>query len=318
MVNSVSIPYAPSGLVNPDSAPSARDLMVTLFGFVWRNQEAYLPSGGLVELMAGFGITSANARATLSRMTRDGLLEVGRSGRNTLYRISDQTVARVESGTRRVLSFGTSDAWDSTWTVVAFSIPEEHREIRNTFRTRLRFEGFAPYYDAMWIAPGRRTDGILGQIRSLGVDNAAVFILPDSDLNVVGRRPLDAWDLEPVIERYAELKDRAEMLHGMSIRGDLNPVSALRERTELLVSFRRVVRLDPELPMDRMPDNWPRLEARDAFIRSFDELAVLAAFRVRQVLQRFDPELAERMGEITATPFSELGRLSPTRSTAAA
>ncbi len=290
--------------------------MVTMFGFVWRNQDSYLPSGALVELMDGFGIGSANARATLSRMTKDGLLELSKSGRNTSYRISDQTVARVESGTRRVLSFGASDTWDGHWTIVAFSIPEEHREIRTTFRTRLRFEGFAPFYDAMWIAPGRRADGILGEIRALGVDNAAVFTMPDTGMVIAGRKPLDAWNLEPVGHRYAELKDRSDLLYELAMRGDLNPVSALRQRTELLVSFRRVVRLDPELPMDMMPDGWPRIEARKAFVRAFDEMAAVASIRVRQVLHRYDPELAERMGKITATPFSELGQISPNRWTA--
>jgi phenylacetic acid degradation operon negative regulatory protein len=309
---------APSGLLDADSAPFARDLMVTLFGFVWRNQEDYLPSAGLVELMGGFGISPANARATLSRMSKDGILELRKSGRYTLYRISDETVNRVESGTRRVLSFGASDTWDGQWTVVAFSIPEEHREIRTTFRTRLRFEGFAPYYDAMWIAPGHRTDGVLAQIHTLGVDNAAVFTIPDQGMDVVGRKPLDSWDLEPVGERYAELKERADVLHGLVMRGDLNPASALRQRTELLISFRRVVRLDPELPMHMMPDGWPRLVARAAFIQAFDELALVAAIRVRQVFQRYDPELGEKMGRITVTPFNELGRVSPSRATVSA
>ena len=307
-----------SSVSEPEPGPFARDLMVTLFGFVWRNQDAFLPSAALVELMSGFGIGAANARATLSRMTRDGILELRKAGRNTLYRISDATVARVESGTRRVLSFGASDAWDGNWTVVAFSIPEEHREIRSAFRTQLRFEGFAPFYDGMWVTPGSRTEGILRQIRALDVDNAAVFIVPDAGINVTGRRPVDAWDLEPVRDRYLELKERADVLHGLVLQGDLNPVSALRQRTELLISFRRTVRLDPELPMHMMPEAWPRHDAREAFIQAFDELALVAAIRVRQVFSRYDPKLGEQMGIITATPFVELGRISPARETASA
>jgi phenylacetic acid degradation operon negative regulatory protein len=259
MVMPKKVQDAPSGLSEPEPGPFARDLMVTLFGFMWRNQDAFLPSAGLVELMSGFGIGPANARATLSRMTRDGLLELRKSGRYTLYRISDETVARVESGTRRVLSFGSSDSWDGNWTMVAFSIPEEHREIRSAFRTQLRFEGFAPFYDGMWITPGSRTEGILGQIKALDVDNAAVFTVPHTDIEVMGRQPLDAWDLEPVRDRYLDLKDRADTVHGLAMQGDLNPASALRQRTELLISFRRTVRLDPELPMSMMPAGWPRL-----------------------------------------------------------
>lgn len=313
MVMLDKVQSASSGLLEPEPAPFARDLMVTLFGFVWRNQDAFLPSAALVELMKGFETSTANTRAMLSRMTREGILELRKSGRNTLYRISDETVARVEPGTRRVLSFGASDEWDGNWTVVAFSIPEEHREIRPAFRSQLRFEGFAPYYDGMWITPGCRTEGILRQIRALDVDNAAVFTVPDAGLDVIGRRPLDAWDLEPVRDRYLELRDRSEALHALVLRGDLNPVSALRQRTELLISFRRTVRLDPELPMRMMPKDWPRLVAREAFVRTFDELALLAAIRVRQVFDRYDPELGERMGGITATPFIELGRISATR-----
>jgi phenylacetic acid degradation operon negative regulatory protein len=302
-----------SGVPDAEPGPFARDLMVTLFGFVWRNPGAFLPSAALVELMGGFGVGPANARATLSRMARDGILELRRSGRYTLYRISDETVARVESGTKRVLSFGASDSWDGNWTMVAFSIPEEHREIRSAFRTQLRFEGFAPYYDGMWITPGCRTEGILGQIRALNVDHAAVFTVPHADIEIIGRKPLDAWDLDPVRERYLDLKERSDALHALSMQGDMNPASALRQRTELLISFRRTVRMDPELPLSMMPSDWPRFYAREAFMEAFDELAVLAAIRVRQVFGRYDPELGERMAALTEVPFAELGRVSPAR-----
>jgi phenylacetic acid degradation operon negative regulatory protein len=52
--------------------------------------------------------------------------------------------------------------------------------------------------------------------------------------------------------------------------------------------------LDPDLPAELLPSAWPRAQARELFIGCYDLLGPLAAQRVRQIIARYSPELADR------------------------
>ena len=52
--------------------------------------------------------------------------------------------------------------------------------------------------------------------------------------------------------------------------------------------------LDPDLPAELLPPAWPRASARELFIGCYDLLGPLAALRVRQIITRYSPELADR------------------------
>ena len=304
-------------MATPNPAPhpvqvriSARNMLVTIFGYTWRHWHDHLPSGALVELMGDFGVSPANARATLSRMAREGLLESAKSGRNTFYRVAGGTVARVGTGTRRIASYGDVGAWDGTWTVVLYSIPEERRDSRAGFRDQLRREGFAPFYDGAWIAPGRRSAAALRAVEDLGVPQATVFPVSDADLAAVGRAPLESWDLDAIGGQLRELRDRSDAVR-LRAGGGMDPAAALVERTVLMARYRDVLAADPGLPPAMMPPGWPRGEARAAFGKAFDALAPLAEARVREVLGRYGESLPAKVEAITTAELAEVGELGP-------
>lgn len=66
--------------------------------------------------------------------------------------------------------------------------------------------------------------------------------------------------------------------------------------------------LDPDLPAELLPGGWPRASARELFIACYDLLGPLAALRVRQIITRYSPELADRAAyhsselELSAAP----------------
>ncbi|HEY9524217.1 MAG TPA: hypothetical protein VIR33_13325, partial [Thermopolyspora sp.] len=139
----------------PETRP--QHLLLTLLGDYWYQREGSIPSTALVGLLAEFDVTEQNARAALSRLARRGLLASVRQGRATRYRLTPQAHATLAEGTDRIFGFGhRAHTWDGTWTCVSFSVPESMRSTRTTLRTRLRWLGFAPLYDAAWFAPGDR------------------------------------------------------------------------------------------------------------------------------------------------------------------
>jgi phenylacetic acid degradation operon negative regulatory protein len=65
-------------------------------------------------------------------------------------------------------------------------------------------------------------------------------------------------------------------------------------RTRVMDEWRAFPGLDPDLPAELLPSAWPRARARELFIGCYDLLGPLAAQRVRQIIARYGPELADR------------------------
>jgi phenylacetic acid degradation operon negative regulatory protein len=75
-------------------------------------------------------------------------------------------------------------------------------------------------------------------------------------------------------------------------RGLIGTAEALTARTALMDSWRNLPGLDPELPTELLPPDWPRAQAREIFIELYDGLAELAEARVRQIVSTYDAALA--------------------------
>src|SRR6201987_5109280 len=159
MSSSMSAELADPAPPGPWTSPGAAAqrpprLLLTLLGASgWQRPEP-LPSAAIVALLAEFGVSDSAARAALSRLTRNGLLLTSRHGRRTYLHLSARAADVLDDGGRRIFSFGRRPApWDGMWSLVAFSIPEEHRAARDELRKALRWLGFAPLYDGLWVSP---------------------------------------------------------------------------------------------------------------------------------------------------------------------
>lgn len=270
-------------------------LLLTLLGDYWWRRTEPLPSAGLVALLGEFGVSDSAARAALSRLTRNGLLVASKQGRRTSHRLSDRAAAVLDEGARRIFSFGRSARpWDGMWSIVAFSVPESDRSARHALRERLRWLGFAPLYDGLWVAPWDHADEVVAQLANLGITTATVFRAATVPGRATGRRPSHAWDLDDLHRRYQEFITAAADLAARIQAGAVSPVDALIARTYIMDQWRAFPALDPELPEELLPSQWPRARARELFITAYDLLGPLAAHRVRQILARHAPDLAPK------------------------
>jgi phenylacetic acid degradation operon negative regulatory protein len=272
-------------------------LLVTLLGDYWFGDSEQLPSAALVDLLAEFSISPTSARAALGRLTRRGLLQSSKVGRRTFYGLTPLAERVLNEGLGRILSFGSEsgEAWDGTWLVVAFSVPEDQRDVRHSLRSRLRWQGFAPLYDGVWVSPHSENAEVEAIMSDLGVETATVLrstaVYPPSG----GRgHPLAAWDLEELRATYERFIDEFSPLLDRIRRGQVTASEALLARTSVMDTWRRFPNLDPELPSGVLPDRWPRRQSREIFTEVYDKLGPLAEFRMRQVIAAHSPELAQR------------------------
>ena len=279
-------------------------LIITLFGDYWWGNTEHLPSAGLVALVSEFDISATSARAALSRLGRRGLLVSSKAGRRTFYGPTPRTEQVMREGADRIFSFGVDDAepWDGTWLVVAFSVPEEQRDVRHALRMRLRWLGFAALYDGVWVSPRADAGATEQAIRDCGVQQASIFkaaSLYSAAGAGPGRHPLSAWNLDELRRSYDEFIERFEPVYERVVTGEIRAWEALVERTAIMDTWRAFPALDPDLPAEILPEGWPRQRAHEIFAQVYDSLGPLAEARFRQIISRYSPELAGHAHHLT-------------------
>lgn len=291
-----------------EEAPRAEPqlLLTSLLGDHWYWRDEHIPSAALVRLLAEFGIGPDNARAAMRRLVARGLLTTSRSGRTTAYGIPPRTAEVIIERIHRMLTFGTAPAWDGHWTLVAFSVPEHDREVRTALRSRLRVLGFAMLYDGMWVSPhdlGAAATALLGE---LGVERGTVLRAARVPGGPLGGDPVRAFDLDGLARRYSAFATRWRAVRDRLAAGPVEPGEALRIRTELRVEWRDFPELDPGMPVELLPADWPRALAQQVFTDLYDHLGPPAEQRFRAVLALSDPALAELASHHDSRSIDEL------------
>jgi phenylacetic acid degradation operon negative regulatory protein len=297
---------APASSEEPGAiAARPQHLLLTLLGDYWYPRSDELPSTALVALLGEFGVSEANARAALSRLSRRGLLASRRDGRRTSYWLTPAGLRVLREGTLRIFTFGTRPReWDGRWTVVAFSIPEDNRGLRSTLRTRLAWLGFAAPFDALWMSPGDREGEAAALLAELAVHTATIVVGKVSQLAPLD--PARAWDLDGLAASYAAFASRFARVAARVAAGDLAPAEALIHRTAVIDVWRNFPAVDPELPDGLLPRGWPREQARATFTAIYDGLGQAAARRVADVFSTCSPDQSSKVSFHTSANALDL------------
>jgi phenylacetic acid degradation operon negative regulatory protein len=291
-VSSVDVPPGSVALPLSRSARPPR-LLLTLLGDYWWQRNESLPSAALVSLLGEFAIGDAAARAALSRLVHNGLLVRSKLGRQTFHGLTERTDQILDDGARRLFSFGLEQPpWDGQWSAIAFSIPEQDRRLRHTLRDRLRWLGFAPLYDGLWVSPRDSLGDAVELLAELSVTTATAFRAQTIDGTPNDGLPQRAWDLTALREQYERFIAELEPLQQSLADLGMAPEQALIARTRAMDSWRAFRALDPELPALVLPANWPQARARQLFVDTYDALGPAAEQRVRSIIARHAPELA--------------------------
>ncbi len=246
-----------------------RSLLFTIFGdmVVPRGREVWI--GSLIRLMQEFGVTPEATRVAVSRMAQQGWLSTRRVGQRSYYALTAKGIRRIESGARRV--YTEQQPWDSQWRILAYTIPEENRPLRDQLRRELAWLGFAPLSTGTWITPQPVDRQALDMIEGAQLDDfvelfTARYSGPRDDGALVRR----CWNLEDISRRYNEFLVmyqpklelvRQQLRHGVPVQDSVCFV----ERTLLVHEFRKFLHVDPGLPQELLQSDWAGSLAQLAF-----------------------------------------------------
>jgi phenylacetic acid degradation operon negative regulatory protein len=241
---------------------SAKSVLLTVLG------EFVLPAGGeawtvsLVDRLGELGIEEKNARQALARLGAQQVVEPERHGRRTRWSLTDEGRQLLESGAERIYRFGAPHPWDGRWLVLSVEVPDRPRQLRVRVRRQLEFAGFGFVRHDLAVAPGvERADAARTVLADHGVADALTFVAtPVGELamdELVGR----AWQLDELATSYRRFV--AAFARVRPTRG----VEAFVALTRLVHAWRRFPFLDPELPAQLLPADWPGFVAK----RTFDD-----------------------------------------------
>ncbi|MCW4465145.1 PaaX family transcriptional regulator [Glutamicibacter sp. MNS18] len=273
----------------PQKGGNTQHLLVTMLGEFWRHTEMWLPARAVKQLAADLDISQSAVAAALSRLTGRGVLEQSGGGRSSKYRFTPDALARLEAGFEQFSSFGDPTRhWDRKWTATAFTIPETSRDLRESFRSRLRWLGFAPLYGALWVSPHDRTADVVAACRGFGLDDYLVFRMNEDELH--GRYPGEAWNLDQAPERYLDFIETYKPLLPQADQPGFTDVEAFRIRVQVMDLWRAFPWDDPDLPIEILPAQWPLAPAREIFVGLHTQLAKSAQAHLETVLGLLCPE----------------------------
>jgi|SRR5262245_48513957 len=290
-------------------AAQPRALIVTIYGLYARGGDGisesdpgqpnsgaadsagWLPVWMLVRLLAELDVDEPAVRSAISRLKRRGLLVAERRSGVAGYGLSESGDATLAEGDARIFAPAEPRLADG-WVLAVFSVPEHERAKRHTLRTQLAALGFGACAPGVWVAPSHRYELTAASLRRRDlapyVDLFRAEYLAFGDIAEHARR---WWDLDAVRAAYVDFADaygngardgtrRRRASHGP---GD---AAAFAAWVRALTAWRRLPYLDPGLPVELLPADWPATAARATFATLQANLAEPARHFVAAVRRR--------------------------------
>ncbi|HET9894182.1 MAG TPA: PaaX family transcriptional regulator C-terminal domain-containing protein [Streptosporangiaceae bacterium] len=241
---------------------SARSLLLTILGEYVLPRDQPVWTGTLVAALGLFGVAEKTARQALARTAAEGWIASSRHGRLARWQLTPAGQRLLTDGAQRIYSFGQDGpAWDGQWLIVLVHAPDLNRQARHKIRTQLTWAGFGALPGGVWVCPDPGQEAEASRILDeLGLAaNAMSFTARYGAIGAQQDIARRAWDLRAVEARYAEF-----IAEFTPLRPRTN-AETLAAQTLLVHQWRRFPFLDPRLPRDLLPPDWPGGEAAALF-----------------------------------------------------
>jgi len=239
---------AVADLVEPSRALTARSVLASaLLGAT----EPTLPSAALVTTAALFGISSGAARTCLWRMVANGELTAD-GGTYSLAGPLLERRRRVDHAARP--AYVSERPWDGTWELAVVAAGGRPALDRLDLRRAATALHLAELREGTWIRPDNLAPDRLPSCRAVIADQCVQFRDAHTDLgaeHITALFDLDAW-----------ATSARRLIAAIDDELDAGPpqqagTEVLTFRFLLSVAVVRHLQLDPHLPVQLLPPDWP-------------------------------------------------------------
>jgi ring-1,2-phenylacetyl-CoA epoxidase subunit PaaA len=245
-----------------DPLGSARSVLLTILGDVALPTGGAIWLGALTELAGDLGIAPPATRQALRRLVAQELVVPRRHGRLARYELTAHGRRRLEEAAERIYLRRPLE-WDGRWRILSWTTAPGGR--RDALRRELRWLGYGELDDGTWLCPwdlGARLDAVLARhdagrtVRSFTAD------LAGDDRELADQ----AYDLGRLRSEHRAFLDHLDDLP--AITPDDGRAALLR-RLALVHRWRKLLFLDPGLPVPLLPADWLGDRAGQAFLDAY-------------------------------------------------
>ena len=246
---------------------------MTLYGLYGRDEHNWLSVSSVVRLLGDLGVDSAGVRSSISRLKRRGILVADRLGGAAGYGLSARAREILAEGDRRIFHRRVATLKDG-WVLAVFSVPETQRSRRHTLRSRLSWLGFGSVAPGVWIAPAHLADETRDVLTELGLAGYVdLFTARAVDAVNLAADVARWWNLERIRTAYAGYIEAWQpVASAWQRRRRVDVEQAFVDYVQTLTGWRRLPYLDPGLPAELLPPDWPAGEAAEVFLGLHDRL----------------------------------------------
>ncbi len=230
-------------------------LIVTIFGdVVMRQGRDRAPgpvwTGHLLDLLERLGVEPGLVRTSLSRLVSGGVLIRAKAGRNTFYRLADDSAAAFAQAAETIYGRRPLLPAGRLHLIVIDRVAD-----RKAARESLEMQGVRFLSAGVGLKPAHH-----------GVDAPA---LPDGAIAALAAAEGAAGEAARDLWRVADLQRAYEDFLARFSDGapPVDPATAILARVILVHRMRRIILRDPVLPAAVLPSDWAGDAARGLFIR---------------------------------------------------
>lgn len=237
-------------LTTMDPAPVRTwSLILTFYG------DCIMPRGGelwltnLSHILRALGVKPNSARAAMSRLERDGILERRRVGRTSHYALSEGAIA-LSRKAETVIYRRRAPVSEPGWDVIAMPAGMADRK-------HLKAQGFQVLLPGLFLRPAR------GGSNDAPPEGALTMTAFGDDADIAKT----LYSLDGIAASYRDFIDAVPLISGNA--ASATPLEALLLRLGLVHGFRRIVLRDPHLCPAALPKGWPADLAYERFADTY-------------------------------------------------
>ena len=241
--------------------------------------EAFLPVRGdapldlIYNIANAAGIDDQPLRLAIRRMISAGEITQAGRGRRGVLSLTAAGRDRLHQdrlGLRLALAqdFGQAP-WDGMWRLLAVSVPEADRALRDALRRTLLDVGAAPVSTGLYVSPHDLT-AVLATTSHDSLVRATATHLDVRGVTDPHTIAEVLWPASPIVDGYALVASavtEAGTLPGPAVE------SVLVQQLRLAEALERAMRHDPLVPLELRSDPWPPSPLRRAWYETWNALS---------------------------------------------
>jgi len=225
---------------------------------VLRGRATGRPLAYVVALVGGF-IMEGDLRRMLRYFVRKGTVEQRDEANGRVYLLSGPSRA---SGIVHLKVEKSQAPWNGKWNVFTYDIPEHSNTARRRLARLLHRMGFGMLSASSWVSPYDWRDTLSQALREWACAGAFSYVGPAA-VTTLGKAsesyPMECWELRGLRTTYNRIAQRCA--NAPRSAGAWERKARARIAFAATKELASIGELDPMLPAELLPDDWPRARA---------------------------------------------------------